>query len=380
MKSEAVDTPRTRRSELFRIALKALLLLLVINVLFVFVAPGAVINRLSLYNWLFPGRTRLPYGDNPSRAYNLTMDSLEAMLASHEISGGAKRAGEFRVLLVGDSAAWGFLLPAGATTSAWMNQAQTTLRDGRKIRVYNLGYPVMSLTKDLLLLTEGVRYRPDLILWLFTLESFPYDKQLFSPLLQQNPRQVKSLIERYQLPFEKEAAALSEPSFLAQTLVGQRRALADWVRLQVFGVMWAATGVDQEIPERYTPPQEDLSAELNFHNLTPPHLTEADLALPVLVAGDRAVGDTPILFVNEPMFISQGKNSELRYNFYYPRWAYDDYRQILAEYSQAQKWAYLDLWDLIPPEEFTNSAVHLSPRGAELLAQRLLQAIGEMAR
>ena len=38
-----------------------------------------------------------------------------------------------------------------------------------------------------------------------------------------------------------------------------------------------------------------------------------------------------MLLVNEPMLISNGANSEIRYNFFYPRWAYDEYRSMLAE-------------------------------------------------
>jgi hypothetical protein len=39
-----------------------------------------------------------------------------------------------------------------------------------------------------------MRYQPDLIVWPITLESFPYDKQLFPPLLLNNPGPVKKLI------------------------------------------------------------------------------------------------------------------------------------------------------------------------------------------
>ncbi len=44
-------------------------------------------------------------------------------------------------------------------------------------------------------------------------------------------------------------------------------------------------------------------------------------------------GSIPVVIINEPMFISQGKNSDIRYNFYYPRWAYDDYREMMTEKS-----------------------------------------------
>jgi lysophospholipase L1-like esterase len=90
-------------------------------------------------------------------------------------------------------------------------------------------------------------------------------------------------------------------------------------------------------------------------------------------------GDVPVLLINEPMFISQGENSDIRYNFYYPRWAYDAYRQILGELSEQNNWNYIDLWDSVSNKEFTNSAVHLSQRGSAQFAQRVLDAVIEAA-
>jgi hypothetical protein len=75
------------------------------------------------------------------------------------------------------------------------------------------------------------------------------------------------------------------------------------------------------------------------------------------------------------MFISEGVNSDLRYNFYYPRWAYDGYREILAEESERGGWLYRDYWDLVDPPEFTNSAVHLSPEGSRQLAKQLIHDV-----
>ena len=85
--------------------------------------------------------------------------------------------------------------------------------------------------------------------------------------------------------------------------------------------------------------------------------------------------DIPVLLVNEPMFISNGINSNIRYNFYYPRWAYDDYRQLLSAEAQQQHWRYLDLWNAIAPADFTNSAIHLNPAGEAQLAGLIGQAI-----
>jgi hypothetical protein len=122
---------------------------------------------------------------------------------------------------------------------------------------------------------------------------------------------------------------------------------------------------------------EDLPPDETFHGLQPPHLSEDDLALDVLAAGAQMVGDVPLLIVNEPMFVSQGENSDIRYNFFSPRWAYDDYRVMLAQQAEANGWRYLDLWDAVPNTEYTNSAIHLTPEGSAQLAALIGEAIIE---
>ena len=261
-----------------RVTAKALLVFIVFNLLFYLSSPLPVLGRLSAYNILFPGRTRLPYGDNPHTSYNLSPFNLDAMLASHELSGSVKDQDEFRVILIGDSAAWGFLLSPEQTLSAYLNKENITLPDGKHLRAYNLGYPVMSLTKDLLFLDRAMQYEPDLILWPLTLESFPKDKQLFPPLLVNNPKAVRQLIDDSGLDHEITQEGLKEPGFWDRTIVGARRSLADLVRLQLYGVMWAATGIDHEIPENYTPRMEDLPQEVQFHEYHPPHLDSEQLA------------------------------------------------------------------------------------------------------
>ena len=347
--------------------------------LFAVFKPETAIGRISLYNTILPGRVRLPYGDEPSQSYNLSLNSLDAMFASHVVSRGTKPDDEFRVLLIGDSSTWGYLLPADQTLSASLNGAGLRLTDGRIVRVFNLGYPVMSLAKDAMILSQAMQYDPDLIVWLVTLESFPYDKQLFPPLLQHNPEVMRNLIQKYDLRLDPADPEFVNQTWWQRTFIGSRRELADWFRLQVLGVMWAATGIDQDIPKSFPQRLEDLPADGSFHNLLPPHLTQGDLAIDILSAGYNIAAGTPLLLINEPMFISQGKNSDIRYNFYYPRWAYDDYRQILARISDENHWVYLDLWDAVPPGEFTNTAVHLSAEGTELLANLIAPAILNLA-
>ncbi|HRF98527.1 MAG TPA: hypothetical protein PLZ51_25140, partial [Aggregatilineales bacterium] len=83
-------------------------------------------------------------------------------------------------------------------------------------------------------------------------------------------------------------------------------------------------------------------------------------AFDLIRAGYERVGEIPLIIVNEPMFISTGQNSDLRYNNFYPRWAYDSYRALFAELATANNWQYCDLWDAMPAESFTDSPVHMT--------------------
>lgn len=332
-----------------RICLKTLALFVVFNVLFAFIAPQTWLGRVSLYNLVFPGRPRLPWGENPDRAYNLTLNNLDAMFAAHEIAASPKPADEFRVVLIGDSSTWGFLLRPEETLSAQLNTMQLKAKEGRRVRVYNLGYPDFSLSKDALIMQRAMGYQPDLVVWLVTLRSFPISTQMH-PLVQANQ---------------------TDPAPIDRWFWSQRRNLADLLRLQLYGVPWATTGIDQVYSADYVRWQNDLDPDDTFQTLKPPTLNRADLALDVFGQAKQIAATTPLLIVNEPMAIATGKNSDIRYNFFYPRWAYDQYRVLMTEQAQQKNLRYVDLWNAIPAAEFTNSAVHLTPAGSRMLAELL---------
>src|SRR3989338_3993543 len=133
---------------LVRVGVKALLLFAALNLLWALINPLPLLARLTLYNSIFPGRERLPYGEDPSASYNLSLFSLEAMFASHRVNR-PKMPDEFRVLLLGDSAAWGWRLSPEETLAEQINAGGYLAGDGRRVVAYNLGYPVLLLTKDL---------------------------------------------------------------------------------------------------------------------------------------------------------------------------------------------------------------------------------------
>lgn len=355
------------RIHLLPLLLKAALLFGLFNLAFLFI-NDIPLGKLSLYNSIFPGRERFPFGET-RESYNLSLFDLDAMFASHVLSGTEKTPDEYRVLLIGDSSVWGTLLTPEQTLAGQLNESTISVC-GKTVRAYNLGYPTISLTKDLMILDQALNYHPDMVIWLTTLEAFPNDKQLTPPIVANNVERVQELITNYRLPFSLNDPALVKRSPWERTLIRQRRAVADLIRLQIYGALWASTGIDQLYPENYERAQIDLEASDDFRGLT--SLNDA-LAFNVLDAGMSIFPET--ILVNEPMLISDGLNSDIRYNFFFPRWAYDEYRQTLFEHAAARNWNYLDLWDLVPVDEFTNSAIHLTPAGEQLLANKVAETI-----
>lgn len=355
------------------ILLKGLLLFLIFNLAFAAWQPR--LGYASLYNAVFPGRERLPFGENPEQSYNLSLFDLDAMFASHVIAGEEKAEDEYRVIVIGDSSVWGTLLKPEETIVGQLNAANLSVC-GKNVRVYNLGYPTISLTKDVMLLSYGMEYNPDLVIWMTTLEAFPIEKQTASPLAANNEETLHSLAGNYQLKVEANDSAVQK-SFWGNTILGNRRALADLIRLQMYGMMWAATGIDQFYPVEYERAQTDFETDESFHDFQPPTLDENQVALNALETGFRVADDTPMILVNEPMLISAGTNSDIRYNFFYPRWAYDQYREMMFAISEQNGWNYIDLWDAVPADEFTNSAIHLTSAGEKLLAENIAPYIIE---
>ncbi len=358
-----------------RVFVKTSILFVLANLVFAMADPLPLIGRLSIYNWLVPGRDRLPYWES-NESYNLGMNSLEAMFSSHKVSQ-QKGQDEYRVIVVGDSSVWGILLDNSVTLTGNLNRAQIKIGD-KSLVAYNIGHPVMSIIKDLMLLEYALQYQPDLVVWPVTLEAMPYPKQLEAPLAQNNPERIRSLIDRFGLKLDVHDSRFVDLDFWGRTIVGQRRALADWWRLQLYGIDWAATGIDQ-VSGPYTPRSNDLEADVTWHGFTEDKsFQDSDIALDVLKTGQKIAGQTPMIIINEPIFVANGKNSDVRYNFWYPKWAYDHYRDLMSQMAQTDHWNYVDVWDSIAPAEFTDSPVHLTADGSRQMSTLVVKAITQL--
>jgi len=346
------------------VILRGLILFVIMAGFILLFDPAHALGKVSLYNHIFPGRERFPYGENPQQSHNMTINNLDAMIASHIVTR-EKVNEEFRVFIFGDSSVWGTLLGNEDTLTGQLNRKGLTTCDGKRIVFYNLGYPTISLHKDVLFLSRAMNYQPDLIIWPLTLEAFPGMNPSTSPLFDLNREEVDRLFPTAQ------DHPQANPSLWEKIRV-VRRNLADWYRYQLYGVLWAATAVDQDLAQSWEPAQRDFEVDKTFNGRAPFDLA-SELDFTPLLAGVRLAGGTPVWLVNEPILVSSGKNSQVRYNYFYPRWAYDAFRQAMQKQADGAGWTYFELWNLVPEKEFTNSAIHLTPAGEKLLADRLAQ-------
>ena len=329
------------------------------------------VGDLSLYNSLFKGRERMPFGENPNKSFNLSLYNLDAMFASHEINNKNTNVDDFHVVLIGDSSLWGFLQEPENTLSGLLNKR--LLKEDREIIFHNLGYPSISILKDLMMIDRALEYDIDLILWFITLEALPTNKQAEIPIIKNNPTQVNSIIDDYGLSISK-----FEEKIMDKTFWSQRRNISDFINLQLFGILWDATGIDQEYPESYNPAQRDFPEPIEkYYASNSDDNIEDSLGLEIIKKGIEENKGKDFILINEPILISEGINSSLQYNYYYPRWAYDQYRLIMKRFAKENDFLYYDLWNLIPEDEFTNSAIHISEDAEHLLAEEVVFIIEE---
>lgn len=355
-----------------RVAIKALILFILINLLYAWVNPS--LGTLSVYNTIVPGRTRLPFGE-ASNLYSVMINDLDVMFASHAIST-PKLPGEYRVLVIGDSSVWGESISAENMISEQWNALNGECGD-RKLKFYNLGYPNPSVIKDLLILDKAMEYDPDMVVWFVTGNTLI--PRRFNPLLAANRERAISVLDTHGVtPSEEDEAALQEPSIFARTLVGERSELARMIKLQVLGLLWKVTGQNDGVLEETGLLSPDVEASDIYRGWGPKVNIKKKIMFDALRAGHEIAKTIPVLLVNEPIYIATGKNTDIRYNYIYPRWAYDQYRETLALEVQKAGWNYLDLWDAVPAENFADTGLHPSAEGERILIENIdpiLQAI-----
>lgn len=345
-----------------RIVLTAILLFALFNYGFALI-PDSALWKLSLYNNVLAGRPRFAQEDDINLLFN-----------THELASSEQYPNQYKVIVLGDSSTWGYLLNPEETFSGVINSSDLETCRKQPIHVYNLGYPKLSLFKDLILLQEAMKYEPDLIIWMITLNSTLREYEQH-PMVNENPEIAQALIDEYDL--EIELNSIEKLSFQQKTFLARRNDIARFIQYQLDGIRWESIG--EEGHKKFEQIGLDVDADNTFGGLLPPTLDPHLIQFDVLNAGTLVAGDIPLIMVNEPIQIVTGENKEIRYNKNYPRWAYDQYRELMNIRSEQNHWEYQDFWDILPPTEFTDSAVHRTVDGEKILADKITSVILEAA-
>jgi hypothetical protein len=300
---------------------------------------------------------------------------MDVLFQSHLVSSTPKAVNEYRVFIYGDSSVWGTALDYAETLAGQLDRMQLETCTGQVVRVYNLGYPSNSATKDLLLMQYAQRYRPDLNVWLFSMLAFAPERQGIQ-FVMDNQAAVESLKALHALDLDTAAFELGRRSFWDETLIGRRRDLNLLLRWNASALLSAILETDEprQLNDASSVLNDQPKADLEYGDLLPPVDLREHLSLQTLEVGNE-ITQQKILYVSEPIAITSGPHSDISYNSLFPRWAYDQYRTILNELTRAPGWQYLDLWNLASQNEFSNSVFHLTPAGTEKLAREIAPAI-----
>ncbi len=362
---------------MIRVALKALILFALVNVVYAALDPLDALGRVSIYNWLVPGLERISV--NYRVAGNVdavsATSNISALVAAHQVNT-PKPADEFRVIMLGDSATRASRIRYTNAVHSVLNTTKLTTQRGQHIVSYNLAYPHPSLLKDFLLLEEALQQgaQPDAVIWAITLNSALPERQLTHPLVDDNLSVVYDWLEI--ATGESLPPAAADSPLWENTLMAQSRPLADLIRLQLYGFTWAAIQSDGGGNPRYTVRDEPI--DLNVIPQSGLGQSADFFTFEIIDAARALLGDVPLIIINEPIYRVDDPNNALILNQYYRRDVYEHYQRVTQQYADEQGWHYVDLWDLIPPQHFIDSPLHYDAEGARILADRLADIIPQM--
>lgn len=362
---------------------KTAILFVAVNVIFAMTNPP--VGKLTLYNSVFPGRTRFPYEQEPKFyfiGFNAPVyEDFDAMFGAHEISK-KKLEDEFRLILLGDSSTWGISVQSDDMLSEQINNLNIQACDGRFVHVYNLGYPMPFLMRDLLILDKAMEYQPDMIVWLVSLSTLEPKKAETYFILPHADRYLR-LVETYNLLSLELAEPVSDAPFFDKTIIGQRQRLKNILLNQAMGVLWAATGIDNHEGLNQEPyvPNRDVDNDASYAGLLPGEDVSGyfdSLMMDIVIAAYDRAGDVPVVLVNQPIFIADELNNEVRYNETYPRWIYDQYRQFIFEWTHVQEETYLDFWNSLSLSDFADQNFHRNASGEHHFANKLVPELQKL--
>jgi len=352
-----------------RVLLKTFVLFLCFDALFMVFQPFDALRSVTVYGHLVPYRERILYAD-PGNSINNQLVPLQTMLAAHEIAI-PKGADEYRTIVLGSSGISGYGDADDQTITAYLNRLSSVVNN-KQLRAYNLAYPYTYLFKDLVIANATLVYSPDLLVLFVSYDGMDDGPDgihnIAAPIyfLQINRESVLSLAKKLQTTPNLVRRNVTGQQWWERSIIFERRSILDWVRFQLNFVQSVPptneihldkqldSGSDEGSPS-FLSLNANWTALENLHSLT----------------------DLPILVVDEPVYIEPraAQQQDQNLNYLYSKAQYDDYRIRLQNVCVEKRLWCLDLWNLVPAKEYTDSVWHRTGAGNQMIAQAVLDEI-----
>ncbi len=368
-----------------RVLFKAVVLLFLCDLLQIALHAGVAIDQWSIYRLFTPPTDRLGLSSQIGDPIWWTLDPL---LGAHEIAQ-PKAPDEYRVIFLGDSATFCLYCRSTEAIPRLMTDLGATI-DGKRVRGYNLAYPGSDWLKDILILKHALKYQPDAIVWLVTAKGsgdqpLPQEPEahLFTRI---NAGEIPALAREYNLDTWDTRRYADTDAWYQASIWTHGGRYRDWLVLLARTVRNALIQPGKDLTQEYLLPGDPVAklpirAQAEINSALPGYDVMPNRQWELLRAGQQMAreANVPLLIVNEPTYVGSGPNSDVNYNSFYERALYDRFRAAMTSFTQQHGMHYLDLWNSLPPEEFSNTALHYNLEGNRRVANEVMQGLQQLA-
>lgn len=282
--------------------------------------------------------------------------------------------------MIGNSAIFGFPWPNERTAVSFVNQEFES--EQVPAHLFNLGFVFTYQTKEAMILSESLAYRPDFIVYGVTLDDFahlaPFPYPPLNTFFYSNSRLVAQLAEHPPPTFE-------EPFRLYRDAqAASVRPWASWIEFREVGtfVRLAVEQTAKLLRQKMFPSFEEkmprthrtgprYNCRKTLRSFKEKYVNWKDWNMLRYLAQVRAETGVEVLVVNWPVIRERRRNC---YNVRYPTKAFLEYVEWLENEASELGLEYLDLHDHLSQRDFLDS-VHPTLSGQRKTAVQLATKI-----
>ncbi len=279
------------------------------------------------------------------------------------------------MLLTGNSAVFGYMLPSDETVAGLLNDRFR--RTAVSAHVFNLAFFTTYQVKDAVIIHQALAYAPDVIIHAVTLADFAHQAPLPFPVdaefFRQNSLEVQRLaaerppgltqpLEVYELQQLPTSAQLWWMHFgeVGALVRAEVRELARAARMIMGPAETTSAAGPGTISLAYDCDETKAAAARDFQDWEQWNIL-------AYLEHIRAATGVQVVLVNWPMAKQPVSDC---YNVRYPTALVEQYEGRLRQQAERRRLPYVDLGDVIPPEEFRDS-LHLTVNGQHIVAEWL---------